>query len=176
MLLIRLLALGASALASPMPAGSKNVDEASTRSDWVSSYDAGNEKAGSKNVDEASTRSDWVSSYDAGYAKAGSKNVDEASTRSDWVSSYDAGNEQAGSKNVDEASTRSDWVSSYDTGYKNFDDMELPHWIPSGPEYLKLDYSPVHHEHLITLASGTVMMHGDGLSGFMGAVARFLHV
>jgi hypothetical protein len=80
MLLIRLLALGASAMASPMPAGNKNVDEASTRTDWVSSYDAGDEKAGSKNVDDTSTRTDWVSSY-----KPGSKNVDDMELPH-WVS------------------------------------------------------------------------------------------
>jgi hypothetical protein len=137
-----LLALGASAMASPMPSGNKNVDGTSTRSDWVTSY------------------------------KPSNKNVDGTSTRSDWVTSY----KPSGNKNVDATSTRSDWVTSYKPSNENVDDMRLQHWAPLGPVYLKLDYSPVHHEHLITLASGTMMMHGDGLGGFMGAVARFLHL
>jgi len=164
---VGLLALAASTMASPMPSGNKNVDDTSTRSDWVSSYkDVDDTSTRSdwvssyKNVDDTSTRSDWVSSY---------KNVDDTSTRSDWVSSY---------KNVDDTSTRSDWVSSYKNtpGDKIVVDMMPQHWVPLGPDYLKLDYSPIHHEHLITLASGTMMMHGDGLAGFVRDVARLLHI
>jgi len=69
-----ILALGAFAMASPMPSGNKNVDGTSTRSDWVAKY-----KPGNKNVDGTSTRSDWVTSY-----KPTDEIVDDMSLRL-WV-------------------------------------------------------------------------------------------
>lgn len=56
-----LLALGALAMGSPMPNGGMNVDDANTRSDWVTKY-----KPGSMNVDDTNTRSDWVTKYKPG--------------------------------------------------------------------------------------------------------------
>lgn len=49
-----LLALVATSIASPISGDYNKLDDASTRSDWVTTY---------KNVDDTSTRSDWVSSY-----------------------------------------------------------------------------------------------------------------
>ncbi|KAI1455249.1 hypothetical protein F4805DRAFT_459994 [Annulohypoxylon moriforme] len=126
--------------------------------DWPGEYPG---KGDSKNVDDTSKRSDWVTSYDN---KANSKNVDDTSKRSDWVTSYD---NKANSKNVDDTSKRSDWVTSYDATPK------LGYWVPSGPSYLELDFSPIHRDHLVTLATGQ-RLYTENLSGFKRTVARFI--
>ncbi|KAJ4307573.1 hypothetical protein N0V84_012636 [Fusarium piperis] len=84
---------------------------------------------------------------------------------------------------VDNANTRSDWVTSYSNkgndhvtvDSKSDGKLVLEHWIPTGPAYLKLDYSPIYHEHLITLTAGK-LMYRDSLGGVMGAVTRFLNI
>ncbi|KAJ2993695.1 hypothetical protein NUW58_g1093 [Xylaria curta] len=99
----------------------------------------------------------------------GPKNVDDTSKRSDWVTSYDP---KANSKNVDDTSKRSDWVTSYESM------AAIPkngYWVPSGPSYLELDFSPIHHDNLVTLATAQ-RLHTENLSGFKKTVARFFNM
>ncbi|KAJ2991850.1 hypothetical protein NUW58_g2367 [Xylaria curta] len=74
-----------------------------------------------------------------------------------------------GYPNVDDANTRSDWATKYKPGKAG-----LIRWIPSGLSCMKLDHSPIPHEHLITLATGQ-HLYTENLGGLERTMARFFN-
>ncbi|KAI5865343.1 hypothetical protein GGS23DRAFT_422598 [Durotheca rogersii] len=99
--------------------------------------------------------------------------VDSANTRSLWVTSYS--NKADDYVTVDASNTYPEKAGSGSGPPKKGGKHVLERRNPHGPDYLKLDYSPIYHEHLITLTSGKVM-YRDSLGGVLGAVTRLLNI